>query len=87
MHAKKMKMVNDIYAQTEVVKYPSEMWKELSAFCVMRHMVTSADVSALSIACKIPSKIPTSAQSKCLLKLLEKARNEGFDVPEEIMPH
>lgn len=77
---KEQKVVNDINAQVEVVKYTAEQWKRLSEFCVMNHLVTPTDVSALAIACKIPAKLPNTYQSKRLLALLEKAIEEGFNI-------
>ena len=78
-HANKtQKVMNDIQAQTEVVKYSPDVWKNLSTFAVNNHLVTPSDVSALTVACKIPSKIPNSYQCKRLLELLEKAIEEGF---------
>jgi len=77
---KEQKVVNEIYAQTEVVNYPVEMWKRLAEFTVNNHMVTPTDVTALTIACKIPSKIPNTYQCKRLLALLHKAVEEGFSI-------
>lgn len=75
---KDQKVVNEIMAQTAVVNYSVEMWKRLLEFTVENNMVTPTDASALEIACKIPSKIPNSYQSKRLMKLLQKATKEGF---------
>lgn len=77
---KEQRITNDINAQVEVVKYSVEDWKRLSEFAVNNHLVGSADIVALSIACKIPSKIPNSVQSKKLLDLLERAVQEGFKI-------
>lgn len=77
---KEQKVVNDINAQVEVVKYTAEQWKCLSEFCVMNHLVTPTDVAALAIACKIPAKLPNTYQSKRLLAILEKAIEEGFNI-------
>lgn len=78
---KSQKETNDINAQVEVVKFPASTWMSLSQFVVMKHLVGSpSDVTALKIACKIPEKIPTSAQSKRLLELMKKAEEEGFKV-------
>lgn len=77
---KAQKETNGINAQVEVVNYSADTWKALSKFVVMKHLVTSADVTALNIACQLPSKIPTAAQSKRLLALMEKAIEEGFNV-------
>lgn len=77
---KEQRITNDINAQVEVVKYSAEDWKKLSEFAVNNHLVGSADIAALSIACKIPSKIPNSVQSKKLLDLLDRAVQEGFEI-------
>ncbi len=77
---KEQKVINEIYAQTEVVNYPVEMWKRLAEFTVNNHMVTPTDVTALTIACKIPSKIPNTYQCKRLLALLHKVVEEGFSI-------
>lgn len=79
---KSQKIVNDINAQVEMVKYTADQWKRLSEFVVMKHMVTPADVTALAIACKIPDKIPNTYQSKRLIALLEKAKEDGFNITE-----
>ena len=76
---KEQKVVNEIQAQTAVVNYPVEMWMRLTKFAVMNHMVTPTDASALSIACKMPAKIPNTYQCKRLLALLRKALEEGFN--------
>ena len=77
---KEQKVVNDINAQVEVVKYSADQWKRLSEFAVMNHMITPTDVTALAIACKIPEKLPNTYQSKRLLALLDKAVEEGFNI-------
>ena len=77
---KEQKVVNEIQVQTTVVNYPVDMWKRLSEFVVRNHMVTSTDVSALTIACQMPSKIPNTYQCKRLLALLKKASAEGFNI-------
>ena len=77
---KEQKFVNEIQVQTTVVNYPVDMWKKLSEFVVRNHMVTSTDVSALTIACQMPSKIPNTYQCKRLLALLKKASAEGFNI-------
>ena len=77
---KEQRITNDINAQVKVVKYLAEDWKRLSEFAVNNHLVGSADIAALSIACKIPSKIPNSVQSKKLLDLLDRAVQEGFKI-------
>lgn len=77
---KEQKVANEIQVQTTVVNYPVDMWKRLSEFVVRNHMVTPTDVSALTIACQMPSKIPNTYQCKRLLALLKKASAEGFNI-------
>ena len=77
---KEQKVVNEIQVQTTVVNYPVDMWKRLSEFVVRNHMVTPTDVSALTTACQMPSKIPNTYQCKRLLALLKKASAEGFNI-------
>ena len=77
---KEQRITNDINAQVEVVKYSADDWKSLSEFAVNNHLVGSADIAVLAIACKIPLKIPNSVQSKKLLELLERAVQEGFKI-------
>lgn len=79
---KEQKVVNEIYAQTEVVNYSVDMWKRLAEFAVTNHIVTPTDVTALTIACKMPAKIPNTYQCKRLLVLLQKAIEEGFKVEQ-----
>ena len=77
---KEQRVTNDINTQVEVVKYSADDWKKISEFAVNNHLVSTADIVALSIACKIPSKIPNAIQSKKLLDLLERVRQEGFKI-------
>ena len=77
---KQQKVVNEIQVQTTVVNYPVDLWKRLSEFVVRNHMVTPTDVSALTIACQMPSKIPNTYQCKRLLALMKKASSEGFNI-------
>ena len=78
---KEQKVVNEINAQVEVVKYTVAQWTSLSEFVVRNHLVGSrTDVSALTIACRIPEKLPNAYQSKRLLALLQKATDEGFNI-------
>lgn len=79
---KDQKVVNDINAQVEVVKYSSDEWKRISEFAVRSHLVTPTDVSALTIACQMPAKLPNSYQCKRLLALLERVKEEGLNIEQ-----
>lgn len=76
--AKEQRVVKGINAQTEVVKKPAEHWKRLTEFAVTHHLVNPTDVSALKVAVQLPTKIPNAVQSRHLLDLESRARQEGF---------
>ena len=79
---KDQKVDNGISAQTEVVSHSGSMWTRLREFAVRNNMVTAVDTAALSIAEKIPTKIPNAYQSKRLVELLHTAAEEGFNIKE-----
>ena len=79
---KEQKVDNGISAQAEVVHYSGSMWTRLREFAVKNNMVTAVDITALSIAEKIPTKIPNAYQSKRLVALLHTAAEEGFNIKE-----
>ena len=62
--------------------YSGSMWTRLREFAVKNNMVTAVDITALSIAEKIPTKIPNAYQSKRLVALLHTAAEEGFNIKE-----
>ena len=47
-------------------------------FATNRRMITPEEHTALRIACQLPAKVPTPAQSKKLIALLERLYEEGF---------
>lgn len=83
MARKSQRVNNGINAQTEVVKYSAEHWKRLAEFAVDHHLVSPTDVSALKMACQLPYKIPNAVQSRHLLELESRAREEGFKSDDE----
>ncbi len=75
---KDQRLTNDINAEVEVAKHSVDFWKRLAEFAVMHHIADMKDQKALTAACSIPATFPSSAQSKRLLVILEKAKDEGF---------
>ena len=71
-------LTNDITAEVEVAKRSADFWKNLTKFVVEHHLTDLRDQKALTVACSIPQKLPNTAQSKRLLAILEKAKDEGF---------
>ena len=47
-------------------------------FAIVKRLVSPEELTALRIACQLPMKVPTPAQSRKLIILLEKIYEEGF---------
>lgn len=75
---KDQKLVAGIEAQTRVVNYGADYWKRLLAFVAEKKVPYHAEVDALTIACKMPAKLPNAVHSQKLLSLLDKAVSEGW---------
>ena len=68
-----------IAAETEVFEYGADNWKRLHVFAQERKLLSSQnELQALAVAEQIPNRIPNSFQAKILIKLRERALNEGF---------
>lgn len=63
---------------TRVATTNPEQWQNVMEFALSKHMLTPEEHTALRIASQMPTKIPTSAQSKKLIALLERLYEEGF---------
>jgi hypothetical protein len=68
----------DADAMTKVVKIQPDQWRGVMDFATSKRMVTPDELTALRIACQLPMKIPTPAQSKKLIALLDRLYEEGF---------
>lgn len=76
---KTQKIDSGISFQIKVVEKGSTFWKSLSLFAVQNHLLNEKEMSLLSVAVGIDSgKLPTEKQSKVILEILEKAKDEGF---------
>jgi len=75
---KDQKMVSGIEAQTKVVNYGAEYWKEFQLFIAVHNIATLSEMESLKIACQMPNRLPNSIHSQQLLALLEKAVSEGW---------
>lgn len=75
---KDQRLVTGIEAQTKVVNYGAEYWKELLAFIAAKKIPFHSEVDALKIACNMPAKLPNSIHSQKLLALLDRAISEGW---------
>ena len=77
--AQKTQKIDDgIDAQKLIFTIPSEQWSQILAAGSEKSLWTDKEAGILNIAIQIPKKIPTDKQSAVLLKVLEKAREEGI---------
>jgi len=68
----------DVDAMAKVVEILPEQWHKILDFAISKRMPTPDEHTALRIACQLPMKVPTPAQSKKLVALLERIYEEGF---------
>ena len=77
--AKKIKKIDDgIIAQQKVVELGAEYWLRIEEGGKRISLFTDKELGALSVATKIPKKIPSEKQCFILLDVQEKARLEGI---------
>lgn len=72
------RIVQETDILTKVVEIQPEQWQSAMSFATSKRMALPDELTALRIACQIPSKIPTPAQSKKLIALLDRLYEEGF---------
>jgi hypothetical protein len=68
----------DVETMTKIVEIDAQKWKEALDFATAKRMVSPDEMTALRIAGQIPSKMPTPAQCKKLLLVLDRLYEEGF---------
>lgn len=78
------KIDNGIEAQRQVFAIAPTIWQTISNQMNAKRLLTPKDLGVIAIAAKMPSKIPSEAQSRVLLGILDKAREEGLTVPEPV---
>jgi hypothetical protein len=69
---------DDLLAVNVVLEMGSAYWTRLSAFARERRLVGVEDSAALTIACKIPKKIPAGWQASRLLAVKRRCEDAGF---------
>lgn len=69
---------NSIGAQIKVVELGKRYWVELAAWARARRLVTDEQDKLLSLAVRLPVKVPTDWQSEKLLRLKDRMEEEGF---------
>ncbi len=77
------KIDNGIFAQNYVFEKGSEYWKKAARFGLEGAFLSPKEMGILGIACQIPAKIPTEKQSKTVVEIEKKLKDEGF-FPESL---
>jgi hypothetical protein len=72
------RIVQETDDMSKVVTINSLQWQNVLSFATNKRMISPDELTALRIARQIPSKIPTPAQSKRLVALLDRLYEEGF---------
>ena len=76
---KEQKLYNSASMMIEVVNYGVENWKALLAWGTANHIFTPQDISFLRVAVAMEKgKIPTEKQCPKIIRVLEKAKVEGY---------
>jgi hypothetical protein len=70
--------VSDVEAQTKVLEFGAEFWKQVNSFILLKKLGTPDSMTAIKYAMMIPNKFPSAYQSEKLLELLKRAESEGF---------
>lgn len=76
------KIDNGIEAQRQVIAIPASRWRSICDQMNSKHLLTPKELSIMKVAAQIPTKIPTENQSRVLIGILEKSRDEGVLLPE-----
>ncbi len=74
----KKAMTEGINAQSEVVTFGAEFWKEVLAWGRERKRLTPKDMQILEICASIPRRLPSDLQSRHALDALGRMRDQGF---------
>jgi hypothetical protein len=72
------RIVSDAEVMTKIVEIPAEQWQSTLAFAANKQLISPDEMTALRIAGQIPNKMPTPAQCKKLIAVLERLEEEGF---------
>ena len=68
----------DMDAMTKVIEIQPGQWQSVMSFATSKRMVSPDELTALKIACQLPTKVPNSVQCKKLIVVLERLYEEGF---------
>ena len=75
---KEQAVLNEIQAQTYVFKKGAAFWKKLLQWNKAIRILSPKEIGIVEYATNIPNKIPSEMQSKILIQVEEKAKEDGF---------
>lgn len=75
---KDQRIVSETDTMTKVVEISAIQWQNALNYATGKRLVTPDELVALRIAGQMPNKLPTAAQCKKLLMVLERLQEEGF---------
>ena len=70
------KVHDGLDALTQVIKHDAKYWVSLRNYSQLKGLMTLEDEKAVVVACK---QMPTDRQAACLVRLIDKATNAGWD--------
>lgn len=81
LHAQKTQSIdNGIQAQTYVVSKGADYWQGIYSWDGFVLILTPKEKGILETACRIPDRLPSEKQSRILLEVEKKAREEGVSI-------
>ncbi|MGR5254335.1 AIPR family protein [Vibrio astriarenae] len=77
--ARKVQKIDDgIEAQRKVLAIPASQWDALLQHSKAKNFFSQKELEIITIATKLPQKIPSDKQSVVLVKLLDRIKDEGI---------
>ena len=73
------RMLDGVEAQISVTNAGSAFWSEVLAWGRERKLLTHAEMGVLSLASRIPAKLPSAAQSVRIVQTLRRLQENGFN--------
>ncbi len=77
---KVQKMDDGIEAQKRIVNIHSSLWEKLKKQGIEKSLLSAKQVELLSLATKIPTRIPSEKQSIMLLEIVTNLESEGIQI-------
>jgi hypothetical protein len=81
---KSQQLLNGIQAQMAVVEAGGDCWVKIRDWGVAKKLLSQKEIDILSVAAKIPAKIPSESQSYHVLQTLHKLKGEGCTLGDHV---